>query len=322
MTRLRDQLTDLLPVVYHQRDVEPSQGGVLEALLQILGEQGDVVAADLAQLYDDAFIETCADWVVPYLCDLLGVRLLHPLGPGAGRQRALVANMLDYRRRKGTLAALEDLSFQVTGWPTSAEECFQRLGVTQHLTHLRPANVRTPDLRRVGDLELVDGPFSHAAHTAEVRRIPTGRYNLPNIGLHVWRLAPEEVLRATARPIVDPPDGRYFVDPVGLAVPLFNAPPPEPSITSLAREFEVPAPLRRRALYDELEARRADGADEPRFVFRWPVDTDETARERPAASGDDGIIDPRDTRTVLGICLSVVHNTEVRGRRGYGVFRM
>lgn len=37
---------------------------------------------------------------------------------------------------------------------------------------------------------------------------------------------------------------------------------------------------------------------------------------------DDGIIDPRDTRTVLGFCLSVVHNDEVRGRRGYGVFRM
>lgn len=37
---------------------------------------------------------------------------------------------------------------------------------------------------------------------------------------------------------------------------------------------------------------------------------------------DDGIIDPRDTRTVLGFCLSVVHNNEVRGQRGYGVFRM
>ena len=37
---------------------------------------------------------------------------------------------------------------------------------------------------------------------------------------------------------------------------------------------------------------------------------------------DDGIIDPRDTRTVLGICLSAVHNNAVEGRRGYGVFRM
>jgi geranyl-CoA carboxylase beta subunit len=37
---------------------------------------------------------------------------------------------------------------------------------------------------------------------------------------------------------------------------------------------------------------------------------------------DDGIIDPRDTRTVLGICLSSVHGNVVEGRRGFGVFRM
>jgi len=38
---------------------------------------------------------------------------------------------------------------------------------------------------------------------------------------------------------------------------------------------------------------------------------------------DDGIIDPRDTRTVLGLCLSVIHGTEFRGvRGGFGVFRM
>jgi acetyl-CoA carboxylase carboxyltransferase component len=37
---------------------------------------------------------------------------------------------------------------------------------------------------------------------------------------------------------------------------------------------------------------------------------------------DDGIIDPRDTRTVLGLCLGVIHNTPIEGTRGYGVFRM
>jgi acetyl-CoA carboxylase carboxyltransferase component len=36
---------------------------------------------------------------------------------------------------------------------------------------------------------------------------------------------------------------------------------------------------------------------------------------------DDGIIDPRDTRTVLGLCLSVVHNQVVDGAEGYGVWR-
>jgi len=37
---------------------------------------------------------------------------------------------------------------------------------------------------------------------------------------------------------------------------------------------------------------------------------------------DDGIIDPRDTRTVLGMCLSAIDNGEIQGTRGYGVFRM
>ncbi|KQV77425.1 acetyl-CoA carboxylase carboxyltransferase subunit [Nocardioides sp. Root122] len=36
---------------------------------------------------------------------------------------------------------------------------------------------------------------------------------------------------------------------------------------------------------------------------------------------DDGVIDPRDTRTVLGICLSVIENAPIRGAEGFGVFR-
>ena len=46
------------------------------------------------------------------------------------------------------------------------------------------------------------------------------------------------------------------------------------------------------------------------------------ALEASGAISDDGIIDPRDTRTVLGICLSVVRNKSVRGARGFGVFRL
>ena len=69
-----------------------------------------------------------------------------------------------------------------------------------------------------------------------------------------------------------------------------------------------------------------------------PFDEDADAAMRAAVEGqieaeslalfmtgrvyDDGIIDPRDTRTVLGMCLSAIHANEIRGRRGYGVFRM
>ena len=37
---------------------------------------------------------------------------------------------------------------------------------------------------------------------------------------------------------------------------------------------------------------------------------------------DDGVIDPRDTRTVLGICLSVIDNKTYAGTDRFGVFRM
>ncbi|WP_407566931.1 acyl-CoA carboxylase subunit beta [Polymorphospora sp. A560] len=37
---------------------------------------------------------------------------------------------------------------------------------------------------------------------------------------------------------------------------------------------------------------------------------------------DDGVIDPRDTRTALGFCLSAIHNGPIRGAEGFGVFRM
>ncbi|ONI80615.1 acetyl-CoA carboxylase carboxyltransferase subunit [Saccharothrix sp. ALI-22-I] len=37
---------------------------------------------------------------------------------------------------------------------------------------------------------------------------------------------------------------------------------------------------------------------------------------------DDGVIDPRDTRTVLGLCLSAIHSGPIKGAEGYGVFRM
>jgi len=46
------------------------------------------------------------------------------------------------------------------------------------------------------------------------------------------------------------------------------------------------------------------------------------ALEATGAVSDDGIIDPRDTRTVLGLCLSVVRTAPIEGADNYGVFRL
>jgi acetyl-CoA carboxylase carboxyltransferase component len=47
-----------------------------------------------------------------------------------------------------------------------------------------------------------------------------------------------------------------------------------------------------------------DRSMRPRFLFRWPNAA--TAVDESGQVHDDGVIDPRDTRTVLGICLSVL----------------
>ena len=56
-------------------------------------------------------------------------------------------------------------------------------------------------------------------------------------------------------------------------------------------------------------------------------DADQVERESQAlfATGrlwDDGIVDPRDTRTVLGIALSAVHGAPIVGTTSFGVFRL
>lgn len=65
-----DRLYELLPVVYRQRD--SLQGFPLRDLLRVIAEQVLRIEDDITQLYDDWFIETCRDWVVPYIADLAG----------------------------------------------------------------------------------------------------------------------------------------------------------------------------------------------------------------------------------------------------------
>ena len=51
------------------------------------------------------------------------------------------------------------------------------------------------------------------------------------------------------------------------------------------------------------------------------IDQQSTALYATARLWDDGIIDPRDTRTVLGLCLSASHHAPVEGTMDFGVFR-
>ena len=52
------------------------------------------------------------------------------------------------------------------------------------------------------------------------------------------------------------------------------------------------------------------------------IERESTALYATGHLWDDGIIDPRETRTVLGIALSAAHGAPVQGTTSFGVFRM
>jgi len=74
------------------------------------------------------------------------------------------------------------------------------------------------------------------------------------------------------------------------------------------------------------QARGQEYGEEQDAAMRAMVENQIEAESLPMfLSGrlyDDGVIDPRDTRTILGICLSAIHSAPVKGASGYGVFRM
>jgi hypothetical protein len=242
---------NLLPAFYRVKDSE--QGEPLRELLDVIAGQIAVVEENLEQLYDDLFIETCAECVVPYLGDLIGARGLYSLPSGAFSARAQVADTLAYRRRKGTAAVIEQLARDVTNWEARVVEFFQLLETCQQLNHLRDLPA-TLNLRQGAQLEYVNTAFEQAAHSADVRSIARlhKRYNIPNVGIFLWRLAAYPLTHATPFGMGD--SFRFLFNPLGANLSLFNAPQTEEQITHLAEPINVPMPITRRAMYENLSA--------------------------------------------------------------------
>lgn len=260
-------LLQLLPAIYRLRDAD--QGGALARLLDVLAEQVQVLQEDLAQLYDDQFIETCADWVVPYIGDLIGYRQLNGVAATISSPRAEVANTINLRRGKGTVTVLERLARDVTGWDAHVVEYFLGLAATQCVKHVRAGAGGTVDMRSQPVLERIGSPFDGAAHGVDVRGLGSGgRWNLPNVGIHLWTQGSAGLSQATAFAL---DDLRFFFNPLGADTQLFNRPLPLPADAPLARESNLPMPISRRALAADLS--RFYGPDLSMFIGGLPAGT-------------------------------------------------
>ncbi|MEQ7128700.1 phage tail protein [Actinopolymorpha sp. B11F2] len=282
------RLLGRLPTHVVARDAEA--GGVLRALLTAVAAELDLLENDLGDLYDAWFVETCAEWVVPYLADLVGLAEVPPdFGTGTTR-RSVVANTVAYRRRKGTAAVLEQVARDVTGWPARAVEFYRLLAATTHVNHVhleRPATASLRDAQRLellaldqaGTVTLAPG-LDPLPHTAEVRRIASrrGRYGIPDIGVFLYPVQVYEVgASGTASDLAADTGAAggwsqarasgsgFKVDPLGREVPLFAAPAGDDAaggIEHLAGEADLPVPLRPRRLLSLLQAARREDLDD------------------------------------------------------------
>lgn len=234
---------DRVPMYY--RVVDAERGWPLLVLLRVVGEQVASIRQDLDALWDNLFIETCDDWVVPYIGALLGTNLLaHPAGQS---NRLDVWNTVIWRRSKGTPRMLEALSQAISEWPTDLAEFFQMLGWSQNVNHLRPGAILTPDLRDPYRMSLLGGAVDPCAHAADLKParpldqarvsraspgagrgswVTPGRYQIRNVGFFVRRLQPFPVQGATPAAVppggVVPPDAACFTfDPLYRDLPLF-----------------------------------------------------------------------------------------------------
>ncbi|MGA2488767.1 MAG: hypothetical protein ABSF99_01075 [Anaerolineales bacterium] len=253
-----EKLWEMIPAVYRNEDGLGDQPGPLRALVEILAEQAAILRRSQDRLWEDQFIELCDAWAVPYIADLVATRLVSALNL---RSRRLdVAKTIYYRRRKGTPGVLEELISDIADWEGKLVEMFTRLGRTRHALDPKPGDLAGrfsgtlpggwADLRDTRAAERAGGPFEEYFHTPDFRRArgADGRYNLPKLAFHLYRLGWFPVTGVT--PFAVGNDGRYTFDPSGRDIPLFS-----PRLRSSdwsqwqsAMEWELPAPISCRLL--------------------------------------------------------------------------
>lgn len=330
-----ERIYKLLPAMYRLRDAENKAAQEpLKALIEILAREVSVIEENMEQLYDDHFIETCAEWVVPYIGELVGARALINTPGAKFSQRAEVANTISYRRRKGTASILEQLARDITQWDSNVVEYFQLLATTQYLNHLRPNNLSVSGLKDWKLLELIDTPFDQNPRTADVRNINSkrGKYNIQNIGIFLWRIRSYTRKLSVAFKV---DDFLYTFDPCGLDIPLYNHPVAEDQITQLAGPSNVPMPITRRFMRDDVSKYYSvSAADEDKISIQiggTPIiedlivvcnlsdDTSSGSWRNIPVSDDQVIIDPVLGRIAFGADYMAALNSEkVIVRYNYG----
>jgi hypothetical protein len=268
MSRPLPRLYDLLPAYIRYRDA--GEGEPLKSVMEALEIPFVALYNDIGALYDNWFIETCEEWLVPYIGELVGVRGLESARRLLPSQRTRVANTLAYRSSKGTLAVVERVARDVTGWPCHLNDFRQTVATVPAVENPIVERGRSADLRRPDDLGRLGGPFNVITHTLDLRPAAAadppvddpGGFHPLHLGLAFWRLESYPVSGGTPRSRElpgEPPGARraFTFNPFGLEAPLFNLPQTADGAVYLSAERNLPVTLRTLPLAEEIAALRA-----------------------------------------------------------------
>lgn len=258
-----EKLWEWIPAIY--RELDKTEGGdALRSFVQALASKSAVLKRSQDRLWDDQSIELADDWAIPYIADLVATRLVSALNPRA--RRADVAKTIYYRRRKGTLAVLEQLIADMTGWDGKVVEEFRRLGRMRHGLDgpARPGRLTaTPeggwaDLRSVRGAQLTGDAFDEFHYMPDVRR-PTGacgRRGIAKLTFHLYRLHAVEFEGVWPRSMknLSPTREGFTFDPSGRDIALFSANDPDRNWSAwrTAEEWELPRPIACRLLGETI----------------------------------------------------------------------
>src|SRR5215212_180696 len=125
-----EKLWQLVPEVYRNEDGLAANPGVLRRMVELIGAEAARTRRSIDRLWEDQYVETCDDWAVPYIGDLVGARLVSANDRRA--RRVDVANAVRFRRRRGTPDLLDHLARALSGWDVVLVEGFRRLARTRH----------------------------------------------------------------------------------------------------------------------------------------------------------------------------------------------
>lgn len=186
---LPDPLYELLPPIFRMSDI--AEGYPLLALCKVFDRVRADIGDAITELEDDWFIQTCPLDLIPYIAAQLGLAIAQPV---RAEHRALVADALGFRRRKGTASAIPRRVRDGSGWYA-----------------LFSPDAATPP---------AGWPLGAAQPAANAGNLPPAR--TPAGLLRVWRLQTFAMIGVTPAGASTP--GYFHFNPLGITQPLYNLP--------------------------------------------------------------------------------------------------